>query len=34
MGKELVPETCEFNNVKKEVAGAIEPAPDDKKGLC
>jgi hypothetical protein len=34
MGEELAPETCEFNNVKKEVVGAIEPAPEDKKGLC
>jgi hypothetical protein len=29
-----VPETCEFKNVKKEVSGAIEPTPEDKKGMC
>jgi hypothetical protein len=34
MGEELVHETCEFGNVKKEVMGTIEPALEDKKGLC
>jgi hypothetical protein len=34
MREDLAPETCEFRSVKEEVMGAIEPAPEDKKGLC